>query len=598
MLGALVCAVCLGGAASADDPESSQRARVYYLPNVVTTAQRNQIARTGALIVEVGHDYVLVEAIPSEAEELRAQNFSVQPPPHEFYAPQDFPGPDSAYHDYDEMVAELNKAVTDYPAIFSLFSLGTSYQGRELWAGKISDNVGTDEDEPEILLTHHQHAREHLTVEMALYTLKMLTGEYGTDPTITNLVNSREIWIVFDMNPDGGEYDIATGNYVYWRKNRQPNGAGNPIGTDLNRNWGYKWGCCGGSSGAPGSETYRGASAFSAPETAAVRDFVDSRVIGGKQQITTAIDFHTYSELVLWPYGYTTTDVPADMTQDDWNLHVAMGQAMAQTNGYTPEQASDLYITDGSIDDWLYGAHGIINFTFEMYPRTDALGGFYPPDEVIPAQTARNRQALLYLFEYANCPYRVIGKEGTHCGLTSTNVYAENFEGGGVWTFNPDNTDTAARGAWQIGISQPTTAGGPKQLKSYAGVKALVTGRKAGAKPNAFDVDGGVTTARSSTIALDNSLTEITLSFYAYMAHNAKSSNADYMRVSVIGDTTQVVYEERGAKTNDNASWLPYTIDLSSFKGQNIKLQFECADMGKTSLIECGVDSIKIEGLK
>ena len=87
----------------------------------------------------------------------------------------------------------------------------------------------------------------------------MLTDEYGTDPQITNLVDSREIWIVFDMNPDGGEYDIATGTYRSWRKNRQPNAGSSAIGTDLNRNWGYKWGCCGGSSGTPSSETYRGA---------------------------------------------------------------------------------------------------------------------------------------------------------------------------------------------------------------------------------------------------------------------------------------------------------------------------------------------------
>src|SRR5690606_37321069 len=77
-------------------------------------------------------------------------------------------------------------------------------------------------------------------------------------------------------------------------------------GTDLNRNWGYKWGCCGGASDNPSSETYRGSAPFSAPETAALRDFVNSRVVDGTQQIKAAIDFHTYSELVLWPFGHTT----------------------------------------------------------------------------------------------------------------------------------------------------------------------------------------------------------------------------------------------------------------------------------------------------
>jgi hypothetical protein len=224
--------------------------------------------------------------------------------------------------------------------------------------------------------------------------------------------------MVFDMNPDGGEYDIATGTYRSWRKNRQPNPGSSYVGTDLNRNWGYRWGCCGGSSGTFSSETYRGASAFSAPETTVVRNFVNSRVASGKQQITVAIDFHTYQELILWPYGYTTTNLPADMIPDDWDTMVAMGQAMAATNGYTPEQASDLYITDGTINDWLYGVHRILNYTFEMYPRTSAQGGFYPPDEVIPAETSRNRAAILYLLEHADCPYDVIGKGALYCGGT------------------------------------------------------------------------------------------------------------------------------------------------------------------------------------
>src|SRR5258705_6152105 len=165
---------------------------------------------------------------------------------------------------------------------------------------KISDNVATDENEPEVLFDAHQHAREHLTVEMALYIMHLLVDNYGTDSRITNLVNGREFWIVPDMNPDGGEYDIATGAYRSWRKNRQPNTGSSNVGTDLNRNWSYQWGCCGGSSGSTGSETYRGPSAFSAPETQRLRDFVLSRRIGGGQQIQNQHHLHTYSEPVPW----------------------------------------------------------------------------------------------------------------------------------------------------------------------------------------------------------------------------------------------------------------------------------------------------------
>ncbi len=405
---------------SPGDSDDSDDTPVYIVHNVFDVETRSTIAATGALILEVGHDYILVEATPQEAKAIADLGLDISQPTPTDVGILAFPPADSAYHDYAEMVAEIQQAAADHPAIFSLFSLGTSYEGRTIWAGKISDNVATDENEPEVLFTHHQHAREHLTVEMALYTLKMLTDEYGIDPQITNLVDNREIWMVFDMNPDGGEYDIATGTYRSWRKNRQPNAGSSYVGTDLNRNWGYRWGCCGGSSGSTSSETYRGAAGFSAPETVRVRDFVNSRVVNGKQQITVAIDFHTYSELILWPYGYTTTDVPADMTADDRNTMATMGQAMAATNGYTPEQASDLYITDGTINDWLYGVHDILNYTFEMYPTSSAGGGFYPPDEVIPAQTARNRQAVLYLLDKAACPYAVIGKQAQYCDTTST----------------------------------------------------------------------------------------------------------------------------------------------------------------------------------
>jgi carboxypeptidase T len=406
---ALLLPLLIAAPTSAQIDEQTDATAIYVVPNVLDVATRSQIAATGALILEVGHDYVLIEANRAEARAVERLGLQANSPTVEQAVTMAFPPADSAYHDYAEMVAVLQQAAADHSAIFSLFSMGASFEGRTIWAGKISDNVGTDEAEPEVLFTHHQHAREHLTVEQALYTLRMLTDEYGSNQQITDLVNSREIWMVFDMNPDGGEYDIATGSYRSWRKNRQPNSGSSYVGTDLNRNWGYRWGCCGGSSGSTSSETYRGPAAFSAPETQVVRNFVNSRVLGGEQQITVAIDFHTYSELILWPYGYTYTDVPADMVPLDHQTMVAMGQAMAETNGYTPQQASDLYITDGTINDWLYGVHGILNYTFEMYPETSAQGGFYPPDEVISAETTRNRQAILYLLTQAACPSAIVG---------------------------------------------------------------------------------------------------------------------------------------------------------------------------------------------
>jgi len=398
-------------AASPEDPAAE-----YVVSGVRGAQERSKVAATGAVLNSIEHGDLHITATPDEVGQIQQLGYRVQPASsHEHQETEglpginDFPPADSAYHNYSEMITRINQLASTYPSLFRSSTIGTSYQGRAIYAIKISDNVATDEAEPEVLFTHHQHAREHLTVEMAIYLMNLFTGSYGSDTQITNLVNSREIWILPDLNPDGGEYDIATGSYRSWRKNRQPNAGSSYVGTDLNRNWNYNWGCCGGSSGSPSSETYRGTSPESAPEVSVVANFVRSRVVGGAQQIKTGIDFHTYSELILWPFGYTYNDTAPGMTQQERNVFATLGQQMAATNGYTPEQASDLYITDGTIDDWLWGNQRIWGYTFEMYPTGAGGGGFYPPDEVISAQTSRNRAAVLHLLEYSDCPPRVLG---------------------------------------------------------------------------------------------------------------------------------------------------------------------------------------------
>src|SRR6478609_7706703 len=364
-------------------------------------------------------------------------------------AAADFPPADANYHTYAEMVAEIQARQAAHPDIVALRSIGKSYQGRDIWVAKVSDNVAVDEPEPEVMFDGLHHAREHLSLEQTLAILRWLTDGYGTDQRITNIVNSREIWIVFAVNPDGAEYDLTGSPYRGWRKNRQPNPRSTSIGTDLNRNYGYHWACCGGSSSTKSATTYHGPRAFSAPESGAIRDFMASRRIGGRQQIRTAITFHTAGEQILWPYGYTKTDVPGDMTNADHAALVALGKKMASMNGYTPMQSSSLYITDGDEIDWAYGMEHIFMYTFEMYPshsQVSTTRRFYPPDEVIPAQTERNRNAILTLIEAASCPYALTGGARANCGA----LY-DDFETSGGWKTNPLGTDTATAGAWQRG---------------------------------------------------------------------------------------------------------------------------------------------------
>ncbi|TME82899.1 MAG: zinc carboxypeptidase, partial [Chloroflexi bacterium] len=322
-------------------------------------------------------------------------------------AAPNFPSYDSRYHNYPEMVAEIKATEAAYPSLVHVFSIGKSYQGRDIWAAKVSDNVNVDESEPEVFIDALHHAREHLTTEQALYLLRMLTHEYATSSTVRNLVNSREIWIVFAVNPDGFEYDLTGNPYRAWRKNRQPNTGSSYVGTDLNRNYDYHWGCCGGSSGSTSSLTYRGRAPFSAPETRVIRDFVKSRVIDGRQQIKVHIALHTNDELILWPYGYTTKNIPIDMTTEDYTGLVALGKGMASRNGYKPEQSSDLYVSDGDETDWMYGRYRIFSYTWELYPKDQPTvwQDHYPPDEVIARETSRNRAALLYAISAASCPY-------------------------------------------------------------------------------------------------------------------------------------------------------------------------------------------------
>ncbi|WP_017605131.1 M14 family metallopeptidase [Nocardiopsis alkaliphila] len=406
-VGALLLGTLATGSATAEPGYG-----LYEIDGVTTPEERSEIAATGVAIDHVGEDSVLITGSTEDLDELDSLGYAARA----FEPARTLASPDPGYTTYPELLEIIDQVVTDHPGIAAREVFGRSHEGRDLVAVKISDNVTVDEDRPEVLFVHSQHAREHLTVEMAVYLLHLLTDGYGEEPRITELVDGREIWILPNVNPDGSEYDMAGDTWRNWRKNRQPNEGSSAIGTDMNRNWAYNWGCCGGSSGNPSGTTYRGDAPESATEVKAVADFVRGRVVDGEQQITAAIDFHTYSELILWPFGHTYDETTGAMTQEEYDTHRALGEYMAEANGYTPQQSSDLYITDGSINDWLWADQGIVNFTYEMYPRSASGGGFYPPSSVIERETSRNEEAVLRLLDYADCPYRIIGEQDAYCG--------------------------------------------------------------------------------------------------------------------------------------------------------------------------------------
>ena len=510
-----------------------------------------------------------------------------------------FPAKDSRYHTNSEMVAEIKAVEAAHPDIVDVFPIGTSYQGRTIWAAKISDNVHTDENEPEILFDAVHHAREHLSLEQALYLLRLLANNYATNSTIRTLVDRREVFIIFSVNPDGAEYDLTCSGspfppYCAWRKNRQPNSGSHYVGTDINRNYGYKWGCCGGSSGSARSITYRGRAPWSAPETRVVRDFVSSRVIDGRQQIKAHITFHTNGEFILWPYGYTRADIPYDMTSADHSTFVKLARGMASRNGYTAIQSSQWYITDGDEIDWMYGAHRIFSFTWELYPseQSTVWRDHYSPDEKIAPETARNKYALLYIINMSGCVYSTIGLTTQNCG-----PLFDDFEIYRGWKANPDGTDTATRGQWQRGNPAPTSINHKLYQvdKTFDGRAALVTGAASGSGTSANDVDGGTTTMRSPAVQLPS--TPGKLSFRYYFAHYTNSTSADSFRAFVEdenGDRTKV-FEELGSAAVNGAAWASRHIDLSAWAGQKIHIVFQATDGGNDSLVEAGVDDVRVE---
>jgi hypothetical protein len=312
------------------------------------------------------------------------------------------------------MLALIRATEIAYPTLVHVLSIGKSAEGRDIWAAKVSDNVSIDEDEPEVLVDTLHHADEHLGVEQAIYLLRTLTADYASDPYVTRLVNERVVWIIFAVNPDGWAYDLSGGAYHFWRKNRQINGG--YYGTDINRNYSYKYGASGASAN-PAAWNYRGPAVWSTPEARALRDFVGSRRIGGVQRIKTQVTLHVNGELILYPDCWTKDTTPSDIPADDLAVFSTMAHAMAKMNGYTAKQSSYLYVTSGDEIDWLYHTYRIFSFTFELYPldQPHLTAMVYPPYSVVPAQTARNRAALLYLIDQAGCPWATIGKAAQYC---------------------------------------------------------------------------------------------------------------------------------------------------------------------------------------
>ncbi len=302
----------------------------------------------------------------------------------------DGPGWYDDYKTYDQFVAHMNDLATQYPTLASTFVVGQSLEGRSIMGLRVT-GPGSVANRPAVFYNGGQHAREWVNPATTLYIGDELLSKYASNCQIKELVDNVEFLIVPIVNPDGYVYSWTPNNRL-WRKNRRDNGAG-CFGVDTNRNWGFQWGGQGASTN-PCNDTYRGTAGFSEPETAAIRDYVTAN-----PRIKIAVDFHSYGQLIMSPWGYTNA-LPPDHALF-MQLNTAMQQAIAGFSGlsYTIGPIyTTIYPASGTSVDWYYGDRGILGFTIELRP-VGSPGFVLPPEQIVPT-AAENFQAIVALSSY------------------------------------------------------------------------------------------------------------------------------------------------------------------------------------------------------
>lgn len=273
------------------------------------------------------------------------------------------------YFNADEILAFFEDLRATDPDYVTRQQIGTTINGETMWAYRIASPMNS-RDAKEFVMMGLIHAREWVTGSCIMHVAKQALS--AAKPSGSRLMGNKAIWIIPMANPDGYRYTWT--NNRFWRKNRRNNGGGD-YGVDLNRNYAKGWGGTG-SSGNPGSQTYRGTAPFSEPETAAVRDFV-----AGLTNFSGFLDVHSYGQLILSPWAYTTASPPneAYYISSGQDMEVAMS-AFGET--YVSGQSSIiLYISSGATKDYFLDQYGVISWSFEM--RDEGQFGFDLPESQI-----------------------------------------------------------------------------------------------------------------------------------------------------------------------------------------------------------------------
>ncbi len=302
--------------------------------------------------------------------------------------------PWDAYMTYAEVLAYIDSLVALRPDLATRIVIGQTLEGRDIVGLRIT---GPGSNKPGMLYHACQHAREWITVPVALYFADQLLRTYDSDPNVRALVDRVEWYVVPVFNVDGYLYSWSTNRL--WRKNRRDNGDGT-FGVDLNRNWGFQWGGEGASANT-NNETYRGPAAFSEPETTAMSQF-----LAANPHIRGYNDIHSYSQLILHPWGYQTSP-PANESAVAF-LSTQMAERIRETSGYIyqPGQIYNiLYAASGTSVDYVYGDLGREAVSYEL--RDTGQFGFLLPADQIYANCLEIFPSLLYQGDATTAPLRI-----------------------------------------------------------------------------------------------------------------------------------------------------------------------------------------------
>ncbi|MCP3945110.1 MAG: carboxypeptidase [Desulfobacteraceae bacterium] len=318
------------------------------------------------------------------------------------------PGYD-CYETVEETFVAAQGIATSHPDLATWIDIGNSWEkenglgGYDMKVLKLT-NSSIPGTKPILFINSAMHAREYATAPLVLNFATYLVENYGIDADATWILDYHEIHMLLHTNPDGRKM-AETG--LYWRKNTNTDYCGptsNNRGADLNRNFTFGWNTADGSSGYECDEDYRGPIPGSEPEIQAVQSYVRSIFDDNRGPAATDaapddtsgihLDIHSYSELVLWPWG-STSDIAPNGSQMQ-----TLGRKFAYWNGYTPEQSIGLYPTDGTSDGVSYGELGVPAFTFELgtsfFQKCTTYTNTIVPD---------NMPALIYAAKVVRTPY-------------------------------------------------------------------------------------------------------------------------------------------------------------------------------------------------